>query len=283
MKKRRWEERIALGFMLITAAIILVSLFWILGTILVRGVSALNWSMIFQTPKGGYYLGKEGGILNAILGSLFLAGGATLIALVVALPVAFYLNVFLRNGSRLAGFARFSLDVMSGIPSIVFGAVGFILMTLLGLRTSLLAGMLTVALLILPIMIRAMDEVFRLVPREILEASFALGANRYETSMRVMIRQCFPGIVTAVLLALGRGIGDAASVLFTAGFTDHLPDSLFRPAATLPLAILFQVESPLPQVQKRAYAAALILTLIILIISLVSRWISSRFSRHIIR
>ncbi|MDD5439298.1 MAG: ABC transporter permease subunit, partial [Candidatus Omnitrophica bacterium] len=113
--------------------------------------------------------------------------------------------------------------------------------------------------------------------------SYALDATRLETAVRVVLRQTMPGIVTAVLLAFGRGIGDAASLLFTAGFTDSLPSSLLQPAATLPLAIFFQFGTPMPEVQGRAYASALILTVLILAISIVSRLLTKRFTRNVVR
>jgi phosphate transport system permease protein len=283
MDKRKIEETIFKALMMMAAGTILISLVVILGTVVIKGFSALNWAMITQTPKGGYYLGKEGGILNAILGSLYLAGGASLLAATISLPVVLYLNVYAKKKSLLVMLTRFSLDVLWGVPSIVFGAFGFTIMLSFGLRASLLAGIITVALLILPIMARAMDEVIKMVPDALLEASYALGATRLETAFKVVVRQALPGIVTAVLIALGRGIGDAASVLFTAGFTDDIPTSLFRPAATLPLAIFFQLGTPFPEVRERAYASALILTIVILIICAVSRVISKRYTRHIIK
>lgn len=104
-----------------------------------------------------------------------------------------------------------------------------------------------------------------------------------ETAMRVVVRQSLPGILTAILLAFGRGIGDAASVLFTAGYTDSLPSSLFRPVASLPLAVFFQLATPFPEVQQRGYASALVLTIIVLLISLGSRLVAGRFTAHVIR
>jgi phosphate transport system permease protein len=169
------------------------------------------------------------------------------------------------------------------VPSIVYGAFGFVVMLALGLRASLLAGILTVALLEFPIMSRAIDEVMRLVPRELKDASASLGATRFETALKVVVRQSAPGILTGVLLAFGRGIGDAASVLFTAGFTDRVPASLADPAATLPLAIFFQLGTPFPEVQQRAYASAAVLTLIILIISLAGRAMSRKVTRHVVK
>ena len=271
------------ALMVVSTFIIVASLASIMFTVFFKGLPSLNLAMIFQTPKGGYYLGKGGGIANAIVGSLYLAGGASILAIFISLPVAIHLNVYARRDSRLVSLCRFSFDVLNGIPSIVYGAIGFTLMIFMGLRTSLLAGIITVALLILPIMIRSMDEVIRTVPRDLLDAAYALGANRWETSMTVVLRQALPGILTAILIAFGRAMGDAASVLFTAGFTDNIPDSLLHPAATLPLAIFFQLGSPLPEVQNRAYASALILTVIILVISVGSRWLSKRLTRHIIR
>jgi len=283
MDKRKIEENIFKALMLIAAGTILISLVIILGTVVVKGFSAMNWAMITQTPKGGYYLGKEGGILNAILGSLYLAGGATLLSSLISLPVVLYMNVYAKKRSLLVVFTRFSLDVLWGVPSIVFGAFGFTIMLFFGLRASLLAGMITVALLILPIMSRAMDEVIKMVPEALLEASYSLGATRLETAFKVVVRQALPGIVTAVLMALGRGMGDAASVIFTAGFTDDIPNSLFRPVATLPLAIFFQLGTPFPEVRDRAYASALILTIVILTICIFSRVISKRYTQHIIK
>jgi phosphate transport system permease protein len=263
--------------------VILLSLVLILATIIIKGLPAMDLAMITQSPKGGFYLGKEGGILNAILGSLYLAGGATFLAIIISLPVVLYLNIYAPKGSHLASFTRFSFDVLWGVPSIVYGAFGFTIMIFFGLRASLLGGIIAVSLLILPIMSRAMDEVIRMIPKELLEASYSLGATKLETAFKVVVRQAMPGILTAVLIAFGRGIGDAASVLFTAGFSDYIPYSLFRPAATLPLAIFFQLGTPFPKVQERAYASAFILTVIILIISIVSRILVRRFTKHIVK
>ena len=283
LRRRKWTETFFRVLMLASAVIVVLSLLLIIGTIVWKGLPALNLSMVTQTPKGGYYLGKEGGILNAILGSLYLGLGATALALVFSLPVALYLNLYTRKSSRLASLSRFALDVLWGIPSIVYGAFGFLVMMLVGLRASLLAGIITVALLELPIMTRTMDEVVRLVPHELREASYSLGATRLETAFKVVTRQCLPGFLTAVLIAFGRGIGDAASVLFTAGFTDRLPLGLLQPAATLPLAIFFQLGTPFPEVQQRAYASAAVLTILILVLSILARLLVKRVTRHVIK
>jgi phosphate transport system permease protein len=282
LKKRKRTEAFFKVLMIGSTALVIGSLLVIIGTVIWKGFPALNLSMITRTPKGGFYLGQPGGILNAIAGSLDLGLGATVLAFFLSLPLALYLNVYKSRGSKTAVWTRFSLDVLWGVPSIVYGAFGFLVMMFLGLRASLLAGIMTVALLEFPIMSRAIDEVMRLVPKELREASDALGATRFETAAKVVVRQCLPSILTAVLMAFGRGIGDAASVLFTAGFTDRVPQSLLDPAATLPLAIFFQLGSPLPEVQRRAYASAAVLTLIILAISAAGRIITRRYSKHVV-
>jgi phosphate transport system permease protein len=283
MERRTIEEKIFKGLMRFSTLLLLSILLLILLTVLVKGLPYLSLDMVTQTPRGGYYLGQGGGILNAILGSLYLAGGATLLSLLLSLPIALYLNVYARTGSRFIAFCRFAFDVLCGVPSIVYGAFAFSVMVFFGLRASLLGGIIAIALLVLPMMVRSMDEVIRLVPRELLDSSFALGANRLETAAKIVVRQALPGILTAVLIAFGRGIGDAAAVIFTAGFTDAVPVSLLRPAATLPLAIFFQLGVPIPQVQGRAYASALILTILILAISLAARRLSKKLTRHVVR
>ena len=282
MKRHKTEEVIIKILMIGSTILILASLVLILGTIIWRGLPSLNLAMLTQTPKGGYYLGKEGGILNAIVGSLYLAGGATLLALVASLPIALYLQLYAEH-TRLGELARLAMDVLWGVPSIVYGAFGFTLMIWLGMRASLLGGILALALLELPIMVRGMDEAIALVPGALKEASFALGATRLETAFKVIVRQTAPGLLTVILLAFGRGIGDAASVLFTAGYTDRLPDSLFSPAASLPLAIFFQLGTPFPAVQERAYASALVLTIIVLGLSLLARGLTGRLNKHVVR
>ena len=283
MDKRTLEENIFKGLMIFSTFFVLGSLTLIILTVFWKGLPALSWEMLTQTPKGGYYIGKGGGILNAILGSLILGVGSTLLALCVSLPIAFYLNLYLKKKSTLAMAIRFSLDVLWGIPSIVYGAFGFTVMLFFGLQASLLAGMLTIALLILPIMTRAIDEVMKMLPLELQEASLSLGSTRWELATKVIFKQAFPGILTAVLMAFGRGISDAAAVLFTAGFTDSLPHSLFKPVATLPLSVFFQLGTPFPEVQARGYASALVLTVMVLFLSIVSRILSSRFTRHILK
>ncbi len=285
--KKRWKRRhlveaFVKAMMLASFIIVAACLGLILWTVITKGLPALNWDMVSKTPKGGFYMGKEGGVLNAIIGSAYLASGGTFLALLISLPIALYLQTYLGK-SNWGRYVRLSLDVLWGIPSIVYGAFGFIFMLALGLRASLLAGIIVLALIELPIMVRAMDEVIRRMPADLEHAALALGSTKLEVALNVVSRQMLPGIITAVLLAFGRGVGDAASVLFTAGYTDRIPTSLFQPTASLPLAVFFQLSTPYPEVQQRGYASAVILTIIVLLVSLGSRWISGRLNKYTVK
>ncbi len=279
MKQRRhFEESVFKFLMVLCLVAALAPLALILGTVFVKGIGHLDWEMLTSFPKGGYYYGGKGGVLNAIAGSALLAGMATALAFAISAPGAIWLNAFARKSSKLALSMRFSVDILCGVPSIVYGAFGFALMTAFGWRASLLAGAVTVALLIVPMMCKAMDEAMRTVPQELSDTALALGATRFEAALKAMAKQCAPGLCTAVLLAFGRGVGDAASVIFTAGFSDRIPDSPLDPVATLPLAVFFQLGSPIPEVQGRGYAAALILSVAVLCVCVASRLIARRMS-----
>jgi phosphate transport system permease protein len=276
---KSFEEKFFRVLMYIAMFIVVGLVLSIVYTIFARGWKAMNWDMITKLPGGGFYIGKEGGFLNAIVGSLMIVGASTILGLIISVPVVFYLNIYLKKRSKIAYMARLAYDVLFGVPSIVYGAFGFTIMIYFGIKASLLGGIIVITLLIIPIFIRSMDEVARDFPRDILDAAYSLGATRVET-IRVVLKQIAPGIATATLLSIGRAIGDAASVMFTAGYTDSIPTSLSQPAATLPLAVFFQLSSPIQEVQDRAYAAALVLTIIILLLSILGRYFTNKFSKN---
>jgi phosphate transport system permease protein len=282
MDRRVAEEQFFQTLMYISLGIVIGSLFLVFAIVVFKGASALNIAMITQVPQGGYYIGKEGGILNAIVGSLYLSAGAILLAACISMPTAWYLQ----NCSQRSKFAitvRMLLDIAAGIPSLIYGAFVFLVMIMIHARASLLWGIITVGIFIVPLLTRAIDEVMQMVPLKLKEASYSLGATRLETVFHILTKQALPGIITAILVAFGRGIGDAASVLFTTGYTDSIPASLNDPVATLPLAIFFQLGTPFPKVQERAYASGIILLAIVLIISLGSRYLSKKFTRYSIK
>lgn len=279
MKFKFIEEKIAKLFMIGAATIVIAIVVNIIYIIFKRGLPTLSWDMVSKIPEGGFYIGGDGGILNAIMGSVYIVAGSTVLGLIISIPIVFYINIYLSKKSKLAYVARLSYDILFGIPSIVYGAFAFIIMIHFGQQTSLLGGIIVVTMLIVPILIRSMDEFAQQVPNDLIDSTMALGATKFE-SIGVLLRQIAPGIATATLLSIGRAIGDAAGVMFTAGFTDNIPTSIHQPAATLPLAVFFQLSSPYEEVQNRAYSSALILILIILVISILGRMLTSRFSKH---
>ncbi|HEY4323304.1 MAG TPA: ABC transporter permease subunit [Mucilaginibacter sp.] len=279
MRKRKLEELFFKLLMVLATIIVTGSFFLIVGTVCFKGLPYMNLDMLTKTPGGGFYIGKEGGVLNAIVGSFYVAGGATLLGLLISIPVAVFINMYIDGKKFLSNTIRMAFDVLFGIPSIVYGAFGFLIMVYFGIRVSLLGGVIAVTLLVIPILVRTLDEVIRTVPHELRDATLSLGATRWEMA-KVVLRQIRPGIFTAILLSFGRAIGDVASVLFTAGFSDNIPTSLHEPAATLPLAIFFQLGSPVEEVQGRGYASALILTVIVLVITVLSEILIKKFSKH---
>jgi phosphate transport system permease protein len=280
MANTKKREEVFFKILMISSLTMIMSiLLLIIGTIVYKGLPALTLDMVTKLPGGGFYLGKEGGVLNAIIGSVYLILGSLIISLALSVPLVLFVNFYLKKKSILATSIRFAFDILFGVPSIVYGAFGFALMIYLGMKASLIGGIIAVALLIMPIMVRTFDEVASLLPRDLPDALLSLGSTKFEMT-KVILRQLMPGLITATLLAVGRGIGDAATVLFTAGYTDNIPVALNQPAATLPLSIFFQLGSPVEEVQNRAYASALILTFIILILSFSARYFSSKYSKN---
>ncbi len=277
MNRRTLEERLFKILMGLSVCIVIGSLLAIFGLVIYYGASSLSIEMITQTPDPSNALG--GGILNAIVGSLLLALPATGIACFISLAVALYLQKEFTH-AWISGFIRFTLDVLWGIPSIVYGIFCLMIMIYLGIGSSLIVGIIALTLLQIPIITRYMDEAIKMVPIGLKEGAYSLGSTKFETAFKVIRRQAFPGILAGILLGLGRGIGDAASILFTAGFSNRIPTSLFDSTAALP-TMIFNMYS-LPSGQPKAFASAFILLLIVLVISTLSRILSKRFTKHII-
>lgn len=272
------EEKVMRILMVFCSLLVLAFVVSIVWTIVVKGIKSFSWEMITQVPGKDWNTADDGGFLNAILGSLLVVVPAMLLATAISIPIVFYMNLYLRRSHPLSYAVRLAFDVLYGIPSIVYGAFAFTVMVLVGMRASLMGGIAVTTLLMIPMLIRSGDEISKSVPDEMVDAAYSLGATKWET-LWVITRQVLPGMITAVLLAVGKAIGDAAAVMFTAGFSDAVPDSLSDPTATLPLAIFNWIIMPEP-FPDRCYSAALVLTLIVLILSLSGRWLGARFTKH---
>ncbi len=272
------EEKVVKALMWVSVSLVILVVASIICTIFVKGFGSLSWDMVTKVPGRNWNTTDDGGFINAIWGSVIVVAPATLIAMVVSIPVVFYMNLYRRRSNWLSYVARLAYDVLYGIPSIVYGAFAFMIMVMVGMRASVLGGIIVSTLLIIPMFIRNGDEISKSVPDDMIDAAYSLGATKWET-LKVVVRQVLPGMATATLLAVGKAIGDAAAVMFTAGFSDSMASSLSSPTATLPLAIFNWVTMPDP-FPGRAYAAALVLTVIVLILSLGGRWITNHFTKN---
>lgn len=272
------EEKVVKALMWVSVSLVILVVASIICTIFVKGFGSLLWDMVTKVPGRNWNTTDDGGFINAIWGSIIVVAPATLIAMVVSIPVVFYMNLYRRRSNWLSYVARLAYDVLYGIPSIVYGAFAFMIMVMVGMRASVLGGIIVSTLLIIPMFIRNGDEISKSVPDDMIDAAYSLGATKWET-LKVVVRQVLPGMATATLLAVGKAIGDAAAVMFTAGFSDSMATSLSSPTATLPLAIFNWVTMPDP-FPGRAYAAALVLTVIVLILSLGGRWITNHFTKN---
>ncbi len=272
------EEKVVKALMWVSVSLVILVVASIVCTIFVKGFGSLSWDMVTKVPGRNWNTTDDGGFINAIWGSFIVVAPATLIAMVVSIPVVFYMNLYRRRSNWLSYVARLAYDVLYGIPSIVYGAFAFMIMVMVGMRASVLGGIIVSTLLIIPMFIRNGDEISKSVPDDMIDAAYSLGATKWET-LKVVVRQVLPGMATATLLAVGKAIGDAAAVMFTAGFSDSMATSLSSPTATLPLAIFNWVTMPDP-FPGRAYAAALVLTVIVLILSLGGRWITNHFTKN---
>ena len=272
------EEKVVKALMWVSVSLVILVVASIICTIFVKGFGSLSLDMVTKVPGRNWNTTDDGGFINAIWGSVIVVAPATLIAMVVSIPVVFYMNLYRRRSNWLSYVARLAYDVLYGIPSIVYGAFAFMIMVMVGMRASVLGGIIVSTLLIIPMFIRNGDEISKSVPDDMIDAAYSLGATKWET-LKVVVRQVLPGMATATLLAVGKAIGDAAVVMFTAGFSDSMATSLSSPTATLPLAIFNWVTMPDP-FPGRAYAAALVLTVIVLILSLGGRWITNHFTKN---
>lgn len=272
------EEKVVKALMWMSVSLVILVVASIICTIFVKGFGSLSLDMVTKVPGRNWNTTDDGGFINAIWGSVIVVAPATLIAMVVSIPVVFYMNLYRRRSNWLSYVAGLAYDVLYGIPSIVYGAFAFMIMVMVGMRASVLGGIIVSTLLIIPMFIRNGDEISKSVPDDMIDAAYSLGATKWET-LKVVVRQVLPGMATATLLAVGKAIGDAAAVMFTAGFSDSMASSLSSPTATLPLAIFNWVTMPDP-FPGRAYAAALVLTVIVLILSLGGRWITNHFTKN---
>jgi phosphate transport system permease protein len=274
--RRRRVDRIGRFALGTAAAIALVPLILILYYLLKNGLGALSVHFFTEDPTGSF-LGDPGGIRSAILGTIEIVGLAALIAVPIGIGVALYLTEFGGSG-RLASTVRFFIDVMTGVPSIMFGLFVYITLILSGIGGSFAGwkGSLALALLMLPIVTRSAEVVLKLVPDSLREAALALGAPRWRVVLRVVIPTALPGIVTGALLSIARAAGETAPLLFTVAIVNGTTLDPSQRMNSLPAQIFQDIRQPRAELIERAWGAALTLVLMILILTLIARLIQRR-------
>jgi phosphate transport system permease protein len=252
---------------LLVAVIPLGSLLWLVVS---RGVSSLNWAFFTERPAS---VGESGGgVANAILGTLYIVG----ISSVIGVPLGVGAGVFLaeKGDGKFGDFVRFTAEVLSGVPSIVVGLVAYGLVVLPMRRFSALAGGVALAVLMIPTLARNTEELVRLVPHSLREASLALGVPAWRTALRVVVRTALGGIVTGILLAVARAAGETAPLLFTALNNQFWNFRADQPTASLTVQIYNYAVSPYQDWHRKAWGAALVLLLLVGLLSLLARLLS---------
>ena len=275
--RRRRTDVVMRGLLGAGTALALVPLVLVIYYLFHKGLSA--WSKdFFTTDPNGNFLGYPGGIRSAILGTIEIVALATLISVPLGIGVALYLTEYGKD-SKFANVVRYFVDVMTGVPSIVFGLFIYIVLVLARTGGSTFAGWkgaIALSLLMLPIVVRSSEVVLLLVPGSLREAALALGAPRWRVVTRVVLPTSLSGLVTGALLAVARGAGETAPLLFTVAFAQTLTGNLNGSMNSLPIQIYNDIQSPRAEVVTRAWGAALTLVLMILLLNLIARAASRR-------
>jgi phosphate transport system permease protein len=218
------------GIIGLLAAITLAALIIIIGYILLNGLSHINLEFLTEEPRR---MGKEGGIFSVIVGTLMVTGVGVLIATPIGIAAAIYFNEYAKEG-KVVSAIRFFTEILAGIPSIIFGLFGFAFFVIfLGMGWSVISGGLTLAMMVLPTLIRATEESLKTVPMAYREGSLSLGATKWQTIVKVIIPCCKPGILTGLILGIGRAIGETAAVMLTVGGSLRVPTTIFDSTRTM--------------------------------------------------
>ena len=271
--RRRRTDRVMRGLLGAATVAALIPLVLVIYYVLLKGLGALSWSF-FTTDPTGNFLGDPGGIKSAILGTIEIVVLASVIAIPIGIGVALYLVEFGKQG-RLAYLIRYFVDVMTGVPSIVFGL--FVYVTLVvGTGYAAWKGSVALALLMLPIVARSSEVVLLLVPDSLREAALALGTPRWRVVLRIVLPTAASGLLTGALLSVARAAGETAPLLFTASLVNATNFSLGKPTNSLPLQIFSDVQQAQDRLQQRAWGAALTLVALILLLTLFARLLASR-------
>ncbi|MBN2161176.1 MAG: phosphate ABC transporter permease PstA [Spirochaetes bacterium] len=275
-------EKAAFSLIRIMSYLILAFLIFIIGYIIAKGYSALSWEFISEMPKDEM---TRGGIFPAILGTFYLMIGSALVSIPIGIITAVYLTEY-AGMPLLVKIIRVGVSNLAGVPSVVFGLFGLSLFVVfLDFGTSILAGSLTLGVLNLPVIIRSTEEALMTVPRTYREASLSLGATRLQTIFRIVVPNALPGILTGVMLSLGRAAGETAPIMFTAAsyYAPELPNSIFSEVMALPYHIYVMATAGTHILETRhlQYGTAIILILLVLALNSIGLFLRYRFRKQL--
>jgi phosphate transport system permease protein len=271
----RGGDRVAVTTLALCALVAVGILVLVIGYVLIKGVPVLSLDFLLNSPTN---MGRDGGILPSIVGTLVLTTLSLIIAAPLGIGTALFLTEYTREGwfSRLI---RFGTESLAGIPSIIFGLFGFLLFVIrMEMGWSILSGALTLSVMMLPTIVRTSEEALRAVPDSYREMSFSLGASRWQTSVSIVLPGALPGILTGVILAAGRAVGETAAVIFTAGSSLRLPRSILDPVRTLPVHFYILAREGIST--RNAYGTAAVLLISILAVNFAAHYFLNRFTRN---
>ncbi|MDD4503691.1 MAG: phosphate ABC transporter permease PstA [Clostridiaceae bacterium] len=274
VNKIKRNEKTAFAFLWASAIITVIVLAAIVGNVVINGIGHLSMEFLTQEPAE---MGKEGGIFSIIITTLYLALFSILIAAPVGIFAAIFLTEYAKEGPVIR-LIRFGTESLAGIPSIIFGLFGYVFFVVfLRFRYSMVSGGLTLTLMILPTIIRTAEEAIKMVPRSYREGSLSLGATKWQTIYKVVLPAAIPGILTGVILGIGRVVGETAAVIYTAGSSLGLPNSMWRPGRTMAVHLFILASEGLST--NNMYATATILIITVLLIN----FSANRLIKHFIK
>lgn len=280
--KKRTSQKVAFGIFTLLSYLVVVILFLILGFIIIQGGKVISWDFLTEAPADGM---TAGGIFPAIVGTLYLVLGSSLISFPIGIMSGIYMNEYATNG-KIIRFIRIMTNNLSGVPSVVFGLFGMSLFVVtLGWGNSIIAGSFTLALMSLPLIIRTTEEALKSIDDSFRHGSLALGATKLQTIRRVVLPMAFPNIITGLILSIGRVSGETAPILFTvaAYFLPQLPGSIFDQCMALPyhLYVISTSGTDIEASRGMAYGTALVLIAIVLIVNLLANALRGYFARKV--
>lgn len=262
IKSSRFKEKVAFSLLFGFSVITIIILLLILANIIINGVPHLSFSFLLEEPRK---MGKEGGIFSVIISTFYIVVLSTVFAAPIGVGASVYLTEYAKEGILLK-IIRFGTESLAGIPSIIYGLFGYaFFVVFLNLKYSILSGALTLTLMILPTIVRTSEEAIKAVPQSYREGSLALGATNLQTIRKIVIPTAMPGILTGLILGIARVVGESAAVIYTAGSSLGIPNSIFRPGRTLSVHLYTLASEGLSK--ENTYATAVVLIILVFMIN----------------